>query len=332
MRPRHHVEICFIISVLLLNVGCFAQISEEKEESKLKVRRIRKESPDFKPSSRIAIFTGFETNANLTPTRKGDIFEELLYSFDFIKPLTNTIKVSLDYDLDVLNYHEFTDISSVVNHFRVGLQTKISPLKIGGGYDLGITYYPRNDIDFLFHRGFVYVRHDILKDLYQSLRFEAGVKDYTDKKTVGESLNAPRTNERFDRRWAWEYLTGARLVNKLNTGLKVRYLINDSNAIYVDFYDYRAYEGTLFADYQLLDNLYLLSNFTYLKKRYDNRTVTLRDYEQRDSLYIGDVGLLYKLDKYNSLSLHYTYRENVTNDSLSEYSASVVSLGWQYSF
>jgi long-subunit fatty acid transport protein len=82
----------------------------------------------------------------------------------------------------------------------------------------------------------------------------------------------------------------------------------------------------------LLKDISIFSNLTYIRKKYLERLVTLRDYKQRDNLYSGTMGLLYQLNKRNSFTVSFTYRQNASNDSLEDYSENVINCGWQYNF
>jgi len=341
----------FIFScVYLLAVPeCFSQGQEEREEKmiremeRLKAQEVENaykaaENTQRRPltprvSCRVSVFSGYDSNVNLDTKRKGDVFESILFSLDYRKPITEDIKFTFDYDLYALNYNEYTDTSSILDHFRLGLQKKFSPFVIGTGYDLGMLYYPYNeDGDFLLHKGFVYLGQDILKRIYHQIQFEAGLKDYTNKKALLDTIDTYQDEKRQDKRLGVEYRLGSLVNRRLRLSFRTMFLVNDSNARYVDFYDYKAYQASSGFDYAILGNLYLISNFSYLRKNYNSRTVTLKDYRQRDNLYAGSLGLKCKVNEKNSMSLVYSYRENSSNDSLEEYSGNMITCGWQYNF
>jgi uncharacterized protein (PEP-CTERM system associated) len=125
---------------------------------------------------------------------------------------------------------------------------------------------------------------------------------------------------------------GFKITPKLFARFKTKFSINDSNARYVDYYDYKTYRHSLGLKYKLLKNIDLSSTFSYRRKLYDSRTVTLRDYKQKDNLYTATVGIDYKVDSKNTISLSYAYRQNESNDGLEEYTESIINCGWLYSF
>ncbi|MCK9573403.1 MAG: hypothetical protein M0R20_03255 [Candidatus Omnitrophica bacterium] len=323
-----------LLACIFLNASySFCQLKEEKEEKSRAINILTKLPPDYKFSSRISLSGGYDTNVNLSPSRKGDVFEELLYSFGLSKKFDKNFGFTFDYDLDYLNYNKITDASNLLNHFRLGLHKNISQFTTGAGYDLGVFYYPHgNDEDFLFHKLFAYVKHKISKNLYHRLQLEVGLKDYPDRDALADTINTYQDDNRTDTRASIEYKLSSDIIKKLIFSFKVKATANNSNVSYQDFYDYQSYEGALDFDYQLLKRLYLISELSYQKKIFDNRLVTLRDYRERDSLYVGTLGFSYQLNKQNELSVYYTYRQNSSNDNIAQYSESVVNCGWQHYF
>lgn len=311
----------------------FSDIKEEKQEKTLEIEKLQKRPLTYKLSSTAGLFSGYDSNVNLSPTSKGDLFEEFLYSLDFSKPLIKGLKFTFDYDLDVLNYNEINDASNILNHFRFGLHKKLSPFDLGTGYDLSIFYYPHDDNgDFLFHKCFFYIRNRLLKNLYHQLLLEAGVKKHTERKALSDTISTLQDKELVDRRQSIEYSLGYSFTSNLFLKLKTKFSKNDSNARYMDFYDYKSYELSPSIDYKLSKTLGLFSSFTYLKKNYKSRLVTLSDYKQKDEIYSVNLGVRYSLNKKNILSLLYTYRNNSSPDSSEKYTDNVMSFGWQYNF
>ncbi|MCK9615592.1 MAG: outer membrane beta-barrel protein [Candidatus Omnitrophica bacterium] len=311
----------------------YCQLKEEKEEKSRAINIVPKLPPDYKFSSRLNLFVGYDTNVNLSPVRTKDVYEEILYSFNLSKKFDKTLNFTFDYDLDYLNYNKVTDASSLLNHFRLGMHKEISTFTTGAGYDLGVFYYPHNDDeDFLFHKAFAYIKHKISKNFYHKLQLEAGLKNYTDRKALADTINTYQDDNRTDTRASIEYKIGSNIIKKLIFALKLKATVNDSNVSYVDFYDYESYEGALNFDYQLAKRLYLISNLSYVRKIFDERVVTSRSYKERDSLYTGTLGFSYQMNKQNDLSVYYTYRQNSSNDNIAEYSESVINCGWQYYF
>ena len=71
----------------------YAQVSTDKEDAALKIKKIHPVPKDYKFSNSIALFSGYDSNVRLLPQRKGDAFEEFIYSLDFVKVFPNEIKI-----------------------------------------------------------------------------------------------------------------------------------------------------------------------------------------------------------------------------------------------
>ncbi|MCF7870092.1 MAG: outer membrane beta-barrel protein [Candidatus Omnitrophica bacterium] len=321
----------FILSIFICSIS-FAQVTEEKEAVKLE--RPQVENYTFEPniSQKIAIFSGYDTNVKLSNQRKGDMFEEFLYSFDYDQKLSADLEFNLDYDFDYINYNEVTDISSLLNHLRLGLDKTFSLCSLGIGYDLGYLYYPKNkDGDFLIHKGFIYFRKDLGKFKYK-VQFEGGSKDYISQNTLGDDISTRENTERLDHRIAAFYQLGIDINPRLYLSFRTKFLRNDSNARYLDFYDYNAYNQKLSLTYQATNKTYLLADFSYERKKYKTRTVTNQSYKQEDDFYSTRAGFIYLLDRKTAVSLDYIYRYNSSNEPLDEYNENVISCGWHYYF
>ncbi len=326
----------FLFLLLFISISSSnAQVKEDKEENSL-----NKQGSSYPPRlfgadfySQAGLSFGYDSNVNLSPDRKGDLFEEALYSLQMEKPLFESQTFILNYDLDALTYNEITDASSILNHFRFTLDTKSPVCSFGFGYDLGILYYPygRNG-NFLFHRGFLYLRKEISPNTYHMLTAEYGIKEYTYRKALSDSISTFQNKERLDRRESLSYGINSSLTDRLFAQAGVKFSVNDSNAKYLSFYDYKTYELFLSAFYQLSENLILSPELGYRKKIYDSRTVTNGNYKQKDALYSAGIGLIYKLNDKDRFSLDYIYRNNSSNDSFSRYLESVMSCSWKRSF
>jgi len=332
---RHFLikPLLFLLMVFLgLNLS-FAQGKEEKEEKTYEVKKLRKAPPGYELYSTAGVFTGFDSNANLDGERKGDVFEEFLYSLAFAKKFTDGLKFTFDYDLDTLNYNEYTDVSSITNHMRFGLANKSSPLTLGTGYDLSIFYFTHDsESNFLLHKAFAFLRHDISRKTYQKIEFTGGYKDFTEEKAMGDTAGSLQDKDRLDRRLEAEYRIVSKLSPRLQAGFRFRFTRNDSNARFQDYYDYKSYAQTLSAEYRLTSVVELFSDFTYTRKNYKTRATLDGTSKERDNLYITDAGIRYKLNRDNLISLYYTYRDNGSNEDTERYCENMVTCGWQYYF
>ena len=333
---RHPFFTLVFISILVGFLGIGTAFSVEmKEEQQERLLNPAKPEKKILPSGltmKASVSGGYDTNPNLSPLKKGDIFEEFLFNLGYSKVLTGKLKFTFNYDYDILNYNEITDASTILNHLRFGLHDRFGKLRAGAGYDLAYVYYLDNDDDFLFHKGFAYIGHDITRKIYQQLQFEYGIKDFTEQKALGDTIATFQSKDRFDRRWNGIYSIDALLTRRLSAGFLTKFSINDSNARYQNFYDYKSYEGSPYISYAFNSKLRLVLNFSYTRKNYDKRRVTFGNDREEDNLYTGRGALKYDLNKNNSLSISYTYRDNSSNEGLEEYVENIFSAGWNYKF
>ncbi len=260
MKEKHLLTFVLLLW-LFFPYGVFCQLPQEREERPLREEKLYQPTPTSKFSHRAGVFVGYDSNPRLSLERKGDVFEEFVYSLDYSKPLIEGLRLFFDYDLRFENYHEITDISNTLNHFRLGLDKKFSLCSVGVGYDAGLITYLNDDSDFLLHKGFVYLAKKIGAKTYHKLQFEQGAKDYFDISSLGDSLGSAQEKERLDRRLAARYSLSVRPNQKTKLGCEFEFSRNDSNARYLDFYDWLAYAPSASFDYQLLKDLYLLSRF-----------------------------------------------------------------------
>ena len=324
-----------IFAVCLLIPGSAfsqAQTREEKEERGLQQVPLEKKFLPPGLTAKASLSAGYDSNVNLSPVKKGDIFEEFLFNLGYAKRLLNKLRFSFNYDLDVLNYNEITSASTILNHLRFGLHDKISIFKVGAGYDLAIVYFRNNDDDFFFHKGFAYFGQDLTRKIYHQVQFEYGIKAYTDQKALAGAIATYQDKDRVDRRWNGIYTIDFSLTPKLSMGILNRFSVNESNVMYQRLYNYKSYEGSPYLSYSFTDKLRASVNFSYTRKNYDKRLLTLGTDKERDNLYVARAGIKYSLNKNNVLALSYIYRDNASNEDLEEYAENVFSASWQYKF
>lgn len=336
MRYIKFAVLFFLVCFCATGSG-FAQVKEEKEEKFLKMERLRVKPAKLKWSVNAGLFAGYDSNVNLSPRSKGDIFEETLLSANIEKPWIRDSKFTFNYDFAYLNFNEVTNASNFLNHFRLAAHKKVSFLTLGTGYDLDILAYPHDDNvdengDFAFHKFFLYAKHDITKRIYQQLFLEYGLKDYFNRKALGDTINTYQDKERLDRRQTVEYSIAAPVMPKVLLRIKGKYALNKSNARYVNYYDYESYTGSSSVDIRMSKKLLFYTNFGYTRKVYLDRIVFNENYKEKDKFYYAYAELRYLLKKNNTIVLSYTYRNNASNEPLEKFNENVCSLGWQYSF
>jgi len=310
----------------------FAQVKQEKEE-RIFEADVQSEKSDSQLDMQAGVFVGYDSNVRLDGARKGDSFQEALFALWYKKPLGEDVGFKFNYILDHLNYSEVTKNSNLLNQLVFEINRFVSFFTIGVGYDFAYLYYPNyEDGDFMFHKWFFYIGGDLNEKVYHQLKYYYGQKRYLRADAIGDASGSHQSKERFDKRQHLEYSLKYSPTSDLTLRLSLSDCINDSNARYVDYYDYQYPSVSCGLDYKLKPDLYLLLDYAFRLKDYKSREVTTKTYKQEDNSHYADMGFLYYLTDKSSLSLNYTYRETSSNDSFSEYSESVFTCGWQYYF
>ena len=335
---KARIIVLFFLFLAFGAANAGAQIKEEKEESKIEAlgKDVRKEKANARKKlfSSIEVSTGYETNAKLSQTRKGDTFQEALYSLAFRHPLPHQLRFTFNYDVNLQEYDEMTDLSNLLNHFKLGLQKVLyKSLIMGVGYDASLVYCRLNeDSNFVFQKGFVYLRHNLSKKAYHQVMIENGAKDYTSAEALAESSSSFKEDKRQDDRQIAEYSWGMLMTPKLFLKLRGRFSVNDSNADFQDFYDYKSYDFSPRVSYKISNTLSLNGNIMFTRKKYGSRNVSGQDFKQVDDLYSAGLGLRYLVNTKDSLSLNYSYHQADSNDHQADYSGSGITAGWRHAF
>jgi len=300
----------------------------DKVETKLEMKRRRQ-----KTQARLGVFHGYETNANLGAHRKGDFFEGVSFAVDHLSEISPDLILKGDYGLFAYNYHELTDNRYILNQVDGRLQKKLGRLRLSAGANALLLNYPCNlDGDFWSPKGYLEVRHYISKKLYHEIIGDYSVRYYVHAKAHGDTSGSWQDKERRDGQYSGTYRIGGLLGKRFSWRLGTTVTVNDSNARYMDYYDYLSFRHSLALVYKMSQKDALFSNLSFARKEYDTRTITSGDPRQINNLYTASCGLRHQFDEHKSVALYYTYRENVSNDALDEYSDSAATLSWQYNF
>ena len=317
----------FVGSFILFNFIIFNVFCQNLEEKNINLFRFK--SFPYKFKTKTEFFSGYDSNVKLDSKRKGDIFEEFYLSFNINTPRYKNLYFTFNYNLDILNYNEFTDASSILNNLNFSFNKKLFDFVIFCGYDFSNIYYPDNeDYDFLFHKIFFSLRHNIKKDLYQQFVFSRGYKYYINKRNF-DNLYKSLDEKRNDDRYTFSYIL-AKNIKNLSLKLKNRYSINDSNVVYLDFYDYKSVSPSFELDYKLQKFLFSLK-FKYTIKNYKRSIVSL-DCKEKSKLFNFIYAIDYNMNDKNSIIFEYNYNRNSSNEKLNRYFENIFKLGLRHIF
>jgi len=317
----------YFILFILLNFIIFNGFSQNLEEKNINLFSLKSSPYTFK--AKTEMFSGYDSNVKLDSERKGDTFEELFLSFNINTPRHKSLYFIFNYNLDLLNYNEFTDASSILNNLNFSFNKKLFDFVLSCGYDFSNIYYPNNeDYDFLFHKIFFSLRHNIKKDLYQQFVFSRGYKYYINKKNF-DNLYNNLDEKRNDNRYTFDYIL-AKNIKNLSLRLKNRYSINDSNVVYSDFYDYKSITPGFEINYKL-EKILVSLKFDYTIKNY-KRTISSSDSKEKDKLFNFVYSIDYLINNKNSIIFEYNYNRNSSNERLNRYFENIFKLGLRHNF
>lgn len=331
----------FHLTVLLFFMACnaWAQtpvVQEETEEGA--ISQVEKDVVEKKKSrvinSSIDISSAFDTNTQLSGNRKGDFYQKILYSASMVHNTTDDNFISLSYDVNALQYNEFTDTSNLLNHLRVGYYSAwTESIVFGVGVDESFVYFPNNKTGaFNFHKVFSSLKHQITPSSYHQLQLEGGLKDYARSKAFAQTSSTYQDKNRRDMRRSIEYSVTHRINKQLKIRLKGKSTNNDGNANFQDYYDYRSYDLGPKLTYQFNSRWTFSTALKYSLKKYKNRLSRTESKEQKDQTFSADIGANYAISKANSIGLGYAYSNAISNNGSSEYSNNTIKLSFQHDF
>jgi len=345
-RQFWQVYVLMIVSVVLFSVPAHAiDLPDEKEEEAIErvtealtpaeEEEVEKERAlKGRLSSNIKLSYGYETNPKLATLRKGDHFQTARYTLNYRKTALKNNQFSLVIDATTTKYNEITDLSNELGHIRFDYKNALTKEYIFGiGYDYSYTYYALNDqTTFNYPKVFASIQHRVNKNFYHQLQYEFGFKFYESALALQETSTTFQDNKRKDVREGLEYSMGYTLSDRLSSTISLRGYFNNSNAAFRDFHDYHSYKISPRISYKINDQLLTNVTYSFEYKAFTSRHVNSGTYEQLDRINNAKIGLKYRHNDKHSFTLDYTYRENASNDQLSDYTNSTIEGGWRYIF
>jgi len=256
----------FILAVFLVGLSpvavSAADINEEQttekylgktEEKAYKKVEVVKETQRYKTKLLLAAIQGYDNNVFLDPRRKHDTFSEGILDATVTYPLNGRWDFFGGISAHDITYWEATDANLVDTDLKFGFEGKLFS---------GITLTPYNDIELVEYQandngeylgdkaGFV-LKQKLPKNFFHSFRYEFFYKNYSDRKAL-TGAGEPSDKDRVDNRNTVYYDLGVYLKKSM---FKVfgEYYKNDSNDIYLDYYDF----GIIFFG-RFIDSIYNL--------------------------------------------------------------------------
>ena len=344
IRNKVTLTAAVLITVLFLNIPSYAESTTLEDEGiKDKTALQQAEAlyiknhrpvPRAAPQITLGITQGFDSNVNLNYSKKTDSYTEesldIRHTFALVPRTTN---LKLKFFADNQSYYNITDVDIFDGVGEVILEHKLADrLILIGGYALEELWYPNDErstyISNEFSGG---LRHFFTKRVYEKALYKYLIKNYVHRKRrLGSAVYTSDLRE--DLRHTFEHELGIYIFDTTKLKIMNRFVMNDSNDQYYDYYTYNQYKFGVSAAHMLTKKLYVLGSFSFLRKLYEGRLTSDDGKSQKDSLYIASGTVMYNLTKSVSLYGSYSYRENSTNEPLDKYVDNIYSGGIYYSF
>jgi hypothetical protein len=287
----------------------------------------------------LAVSFGLDNNTHLDPTRNADCFNQILFKTNFTSPITRDKRVSgiLGYELMSLLYTEESSLNIIKNTLSADIDNKINKeWELSGGYRLDTYSYINSASDnFYENAGHIELKENLPLKMYHKLGYELGYKNYPGRHTrtvtdIGEILDSDK--KRNDLRNTFDYEIGRYFPNDLFK-LGYQFYNNNSTDKFINFYDYNSYKLSASLTHLFNDKLFGFMTFARQYRAYRSRSITLDPAtKENDKTYLLSTALYYNLNTSLTLGCSYTYRQNVSNDPLQNYSGSLVSVSSYYRF
>jgi len=278
-----------------------------------------------------SIVGGYDTNVNLNRyDEDGSFFmqETLGLYADYI--VSDGLKVRGGYDFTSIKYTHFSDPNLLDNMFNIGADLDLTDTLVYSlDYTVDFVDFPHDKISqYTMNMFETAIRHNITDWLYHKLTYELFYKHYSNWKPRNDWGIIVDQRDRNDIRNTLTHQIGAFIGDKTFIKSENKVYWNDSNELFLDFYDYVSYKTKASLTRLITNKLYGTASFAYQYRSYDQRSVSDRGYkDQRDHLFVYSATLFYDIFPSISIGTSMDFRDNNSNENQQKYEDFVVSSG-----
>ncbi|MEW5758358.1 MAG: outer membrane beta-barrel protein [Candidatus Omnitrophota bacterium] len=324
-----------LISIFFIGDFSFAQRAEEEKYIQYPTAGRPEKIKDVKGKFRafVTAMQGFDNNANLDSSRKGDLFQEAIINADYRYSFSKKTSAGALYNFTVINYDKYTKNTLLDNILKLDWTRKLFKIfTFQKFYQIEYLAFPKDDNSSYVENDLGFsLRHDIYKGLYHAFKFTFLTKNYTARNRRLADYNFS-DKKRFDYRSQPAYEIGI-FFKKLYAKVSYQFYVNKSNELYLDYYDFYSNRGVLSLGYNFTEKLLGYTSFGFQKRQYkDRRWLDGNPSPEKEYTYTFNASLSYNFTKYLSSILDYSYRENVSNVPSQKYSGSLTTVGLNYTF
>lgn len=282
-----------------------------------------------------SVIGGYDTNVYLDHyDATSSMFIQESFGADGKYILSDFITLKASYDLTSINYTRESEWNLLNNTINAGLDAKImDSLSLLTAYIVDFVDFPHDQAEeYTLQAIEAGLRQDITDWLYHRIIYRYSYKHYPKWKTRN-SIGVIQLDDREDRRSAFEHQLGLDIADKTFIRADNAIYFNNSNELFLDYYDYTAVKTSATVIQLIMEELYGSVNLGYEYKRYDNRVVSDRVHgDQRDHLLMSGASLFYDITPNLSIGTNFDYRRNLSNEGNRKYKNYIISTGMYAKF
>lgn len=283
---------------------------------------------------RMAFLAGRDSDEIVDSGPKRDFFAQESFSMDYNRLISRRLRGRLSYDAFNVNSFEVTDQNTLIQRAGLGLDTALVPdtTILETEYAYRYAFFPREEsLTFDEHQVAAGLSHRCrgawLRNVYAVSRqaFDSrrprgadGIWSDEDRRDIEQSVQ---------QEIAFKGIRGT------DWKLQHKYLWNDSNDLFQDYYDYQADQYRVGVAFAVAPRIRSILKLAYELRRYEDRP-PLEDPGtiQKDRIWMVSLACFYQINKELSLGGIHTYRDKRSNEPTQRHSGSLSTLGLYYSF
>ncbi|MBI2094888.1 MAG: hypothetical protein HYT89_01825 [Candidatus Omnitrophica bacterium] len=320
----------------------FSQYVEEelarREKKKYEERAKQPETRDkFTLINKATALYGYDSNANLDSSRRGDVFHQDTVEGAFkidrpeFKPFVWPGKIGITWSSEYLDYDSNNSLDSHITTVTGLTEERLSDkFSLKFNYDFSVVRYLNNDQSNYFGNKLkTTLAHNLTNVFSHSFFAAVDSKNFRDRKSSTVE-NLPSDDNRRD--WGTEIGYGARLIPRPTTfiGVTTALKTNQSSDSYNDYNDYDSWKLNGYVYHQFNEKFSAVGFSGYDHKAYDNRRflkIAGDIRTEEDDFYYAGGYLYYDLTKHWQATVQYLYKENLSNDASQEYTGYTLNTG-----
>ncbi|MBL7069435.1 MAG: hypothetical protein ISS34_06215 [Candidatus Omnitrophica bacterium] len=346
MGGKRGIPLLLIILISVFISAPFAFAAKEEEPSVKEKNILEEQLGDIMPTLvrkhigklKLDLSTsmagGYDANVNLQRyDEDGSVFMQNTLGIAGKYPISDIYTLKGSYDFTSIKYFKFSDPDLIDNTLGVGLDTKIDDNFLWSvDYMADFVGFPHDEqSEYDLNQVGTSLKQDITDWLYQKMGYEFSYKHFPKSKTRN-SRGVMLDRDRGDKRNTVFYQLGAYIGDKTFLKSETSAFINESNELFLDYYDYRSLKTKLTLAHLITDKLYGMTSFTYQYKAYYKRSVSDREFDQRDHLFVYGGSLFYDVIPQVSIGTSFDYRKNHSGENVEQYEDYIISSGVYCSF